>query len=182
MTIKLSPAHAQQVQRVGQLVGRPDQSAGVGIEREHGRRIGRGDDHQSFVVQGTATDRDRSAADRRCRVARTFAAGARSGEATDAAIVGIERGDQAKIRVEINPVADERQQIVGDFVAAAGGRRVGGADRRSPQPAAGRGVEAGDVGVRRHVAVPHGDEQSAAVADRRAVERPALIIGPGPET
>ena len=36
---------------------------------------------------------------------------------TDVAVVRIECGDQAEIRVEIDAIADERQQVVRDFVA-----------------------------------------------------------------
>ena len=35
----------------------------------------------------------------------------------DFAAVGIERGDEAEIRVEVDAIADERQQVVRDFVA-----------------------------------------------------------------
>ena len=64
LTIKVLPHDAQQMQRVGQLVGGPNRLARVGIERENagvsaGATITRPRD------TGTATGRDRSATDRR---------------------------------------------------------------------------------------------------------------------
>src|SRR3989304_9086215 len=94
----------------------------------------------------------------------------------DLAVVYVERGHEAEVRVEKEPISHKRQQIMRNFVAAADGGRVGGTDRGSPKLGSGRCVEAGDIGGGRDIALPHGHKEAAAIADGDAVERPGGVL------
>jgi hypothetical protein len=90
-------------------------------------------------------------------------------------VVGRHRRHRAQVRVEIQRIAEKREQIVRELPEHAAVGRFRAGDEPPPTLPAGERVEAGHRRLRADVVPPHRHINAAVVGHRRAVEHPTVL-------